>query len=119
MSLIDYTRILQQMADDAGKDIWFINGMIPWTQDMLIDQAPSKYAESLYEDLDANDTQSFSERLRNNLELIDWTQWINPWHSIIDLKIDDAPLDDHPGPATHKKIADMIIQHIDTLRETQ
>ena len=119
MALIDYTRILQQMADDAGKDIWFINGMIPWTQDMLIDQAPSKYAESLYEDLDANDTQSFSERLRNNLELIDWTQWINPWHSIIDLKIDDAPLDDHPGPATHKKIADMIIQHIDTLRETQ
>jgi hypothetical protein len=107
------------MADDAGKDIWFINGMLPWTQDMLTNQSPSAYAKTLFQDLDDDQTQDFSERLRNNLELIDWTQWINPWHSIVDFKLDHAPLDDHPGPATHRKIADMIYQRIDTSRETQ
>jgi hypothetical protein len=119
MSLIDYTRILQQMADDAGKDIWFINGMIPWTQDMLTNQSHSDYAKILYQDLDDDQTRDFSERLRNNLELIDWTQWVNPWHSIVDLKLDHAPLDDHPGAVTHRKIADMIQQRIDTSRESQ
>jgi hypothetical protein len=117
MSLIDYTRILQQMADDAGRDIWFVNGMVPWTEDMLTGSEPSDYAQSLYQGLDHKETQDFSERLRNNLELIDWQQWINPWHSIRDIQEDNAPLDDHPGSMTHRKIADMIIECIDTTRE--
>lgn len=117
MSLIDYTRILQQMADDAGRDIWFINGMVPWTQDMLTGGSPSDYAQTLYQGLDDVEVQDFGERLRNNLELIDWTQWINPWHSIRDMQEDNAPLDDHPGPQTHRKIANMIIDSIDTSKE--
>lgn len=118
MSLIDYTRILQQLALDAGRDIWFINGMIPWTHDMLIEEYPnSDYSRSLYVDLDQTETKDFYQRLKNNLELIDWNQWINPWNSIIDLQQDHAPLDDHPGQQTHKKIAEMIQERIDTLRE--
>lgn len=120
MSLIDYTRILQQMADDAGRDIWFINGMVPWTNDMLsVNEAPSDYAQNLYQGLDREEIEDFSERLRNNLELIDWNQWINPWTSIRDMQEDNAPLDDHPGAATHRKIANIIIDRIDTLRETK
>jgi len=119
MSLIDYTRILQQMADDAGQDIWFINGMVPWTEDMLTGSEPSAYALSLYQGLDNTEVQDFSERLQNNLELVDWQQWVNPWHSIRDMQEDNAPLDDHPGPNTHRKIADMIIDCIDTPRERQ
>jgi len=117
MSLIDYTRILQQMADDAGRDIWFINGMVPWTEDMLTGSEPSDYALSLYQGLDNTETQDFIERLQNNLELVDWQQWVNPWHSIRDMQEDNAPLDNHPGPNTHIKIADMIIDCIDTPRE--
>jgi hypothetical protein len=116
MSLIDYIRILQHMADDAGCDIWFVNGMLPWTQDMLSGEAPSEYAQSLYQDLDPDETIDFRERLRNNLELIDWQRWINPWQSIQDMQEDNAPLDDHPGPQTHIKIANMINQRIDTQR---
>ena len=119
MSLIDYTRILQQMADDAGRDIWFINGLVPWTEDMLTGSESSAYALNLYQGLDHREAQDFSQRLQNNLELIDWQQWINPWHSIRDMQEDNAPLDDHPGPNTHRKIADMIIDCIDTSRERQ
>ncbi len=115
MSLIDYTRILQQMADDASSDIWFVNGMLPWTEDMLTGTAPSQYAQQLYQGLSEQETQDFKQRLQNNLELIDWKQWINPWHSIADLQTDDAPLDTHPGPNTHAKLAEMILDIIDNI----
>jgi hypothetical protein len=115
MTLIDYTRILQQMADDAGADIWFVNGMVPWTEDMLTDAEASSYAQSLYQGLTTAEIEDYSERLRNNLELIDWQQWINPWTSIADLQTDNAPLDTHPGPDTHTHIADMILDVIDEI----
>lgn len=108
MSVIDYTRILQQMADDAGVDIWFINGMLPWTEDMLTQEEPSAYARELYLGLTQEEAANFAQQLTNNLELVDWNQWINPWQSIMCLKQDDAPLDDHPGPQTHQHIAMMI-----------
>jgi hypothetical protein len=115
MNLIDYTRILQQMADDAGSDIWFVNGMVPWTEDMLTDTDPSVYAQSLYQGLTLAEIEDYSERLRNNLELVDWTQWINPWTSIADMQKDNAPLDTHPGPETHALIADMILEAINEI----
>lgn len=114
MSVIDYTRILQQMADDASADIWFVNGMLPWTEDMLIeDLTPSTYTQNLYQGLTADEFLDFNERLRNNLELIDWNQWVNPWTSIAAMQIDNAPLDTHPGPDTHANLAEMILDIID------
>lgn len=115
MSLVDYTRILQQMADDAGADIWFVNGMVPWTEDMLTGESNSGYARSLYQGLTKDEITDYQERLQNNLELIDWQQWINPWTSIADIQIDNAPLDAHPGPNTHTKVADMILEVIDEI----
>lgn len=114
MSVIDYTRILQQMADDASVDIWFVNGMLPWTEDMLSEgRDASEYAQGLYQGLDVDETADFAERLRNNLELIDWQQWINPWMSIAAMQTDTAPLDTHPGPATHLQLAEMILDAVD------
>lgn len=113
MSLVDYTRILQQMADDAGADIWFVNGMVPWTENMLTGESDSGYSLSLYQGLTKDEITDYQERLQNNLELIDWQQWINPWTSIADMQIDNAPLDAHPGPNTHTKVADMILEVID------
>lgn len=114
MSLIDYTRILTQMAKNANTDIWFINGLLPWTEDILHGTEPSEYTQSLYTDLTKDEIKDFSTRLKDNLELVDWKQWINPWTSMANMTSnkDFAPLDNHPGPATHQKLADMILQHI-------
>jgi hypothetical protein len=119
MALIDYTRILQQLAADAERNIWFINGLLPWTEDMLLPSLEtSSYTQHLYQGLTKEELNDYNERLRNNLELIDWSQWINPWDSIADMQIDNAPLDTHPGPKTHAKIADMILEIIDTQTES-
>ena len=115
MSVIDYTRILQQMADDASCDIWFVNGMLPWTEDMLAGDDASQYAQQLYQGLSNQETQDFKQRLQNNLELVDWNQWINPWTSIADMQSDNAPLDTHPGPDTHATLAKMILEIINNI----
>jgi hypothetical protein len=115
MSVIDYTRILQQMADDASCDIWFVNGMLPWTEDMLTGDDASQYAQQLYQGLTDQETQDFKQRLQNNLELVDWNQWINPWISIADMQSDNAPLDTHPGPDTHATLAKMILEIINNI----
>jgi hypothetical protein len=103
------------MADDASCDIWFVNGMLPWTEDMLSGSESSQYAQQLYQGLSEHEVQDFKQRLQNNLELIDWNQWINPWLSIPDMQIDNAPLDTHPGPGTHAKLAEMILDVIDNI----
>lgn len=115
MSVIDYTRILQQMADDASCDIWFVNGMLPWTEDMLAGDDASQYAQQLYQGLSDQETQDFKQRLQNNLELVDWNQWINPWTSIADMQSDNAPLDTHPGPDTHATLSKMILEIINNI----
>ena len=115
MSVIDYTRILQQMADDASCDIWFVNGMLPWTEEMLAGDDTSQYAQQLYQGLSNQETQDFKQRLQNNLELVDWNQWINPWTSIADMQSDNAPLDTHPGPDTHATLAKMILEIINNI----
>ena len=116
MSVIDYTRILSQLAQDAQTPIWFINGMLPWTHDMLSRIESSDYANSLYIDVPKSNWASFKDSLANNLELINWQQWINPWHSIVDMQQDSAPLDNHPGVGTHRKLSELILDSIDTKR---
>lgn len=117
MSLIDYVRILQFMVLKTSSKILFVNGMLPWTLDMLTGVGTSPYAQSLYQGLTSQEVLDFSSRLQNNLELLDWGAWANPWNSIIDMQQDNAPLDNHPGIHTHEKVANTIIDWLDTHQE--
>lgn len=109
MLVIDYTRILESLAAAHHVKLVFVNGLIPWTEDLLTQNNYGKYAQELFKDLKFNDVQEFRNRLTNNLELINWQLWANPWTSMRDMQQDNAPLDDHPGEQTHCEIADKII----------
>jgi hypothetical protein len=118
MQLIDFCRILQDTAKTKNKKLIFINGKVDITPDMTDRDLPhTEHFDRLLSDLQRNQRDEFAEQLINNFELVDWEQWVNPWNSVASMQIDNAPLDQHPGPATHKKIADMINQRIDTQRE--
>ena len=82
---------------------------------MLSGDDASQYAQQLYQGLSDQEIQDFKQRLQNNLELVDWNQWINPWTSIADMQSDNAPLDTHPGPDTHATLAKMILEIIDNI----
>lgn len=117
MTVIDYTRILENLAQSSFAKIVFVNGMLPWTEDLLTQADYGQYAQDLMSDLSSDDVIDFRNRLTNNLELINWDLWANPWNSIMAMKQDNAPLDDHPGEQTHKQIAAKIITVIDKLTQ--
>jgi len=112
MSVIDYSRILYDLATSHRAIIVFVNGMLRWKPDWN-----DPYMESLLEDLSVEQQQDFQQRFQNNLELMPAENWANIYMSITEIKVDDAPLDDHPGPQTHQVIAKLITDTIDRLRE--
>ncbi len=109
MSIIDYSRIITELARARDRKVIFVNGMLHWKPDWN-----DSYMKSLLEDLDLTSKQDFQQRFNNNIELLDISCWANPWLSIVEMQQDNAPLDQHPGPLTHKKIADLITEVIDT-----
>lgn len=109
MSIIDYSRILLALAQGRSHSVIFVNGMLSWKPDWN-----DPYMKSLLENLDLKDQKDFQERFDNNVELLDLGTWANLWHSIMEMQEDDAPLDQHPGIKTHRKIADLITAMIDT-----
>jgi hypothetical protein len=111
MSVVDYTRLLTHMAQQSNAHVYFINGLLPWTEDLLTGAKESEYTQTLFKDVD--DPAPFKEQLKNNLELVDWSLWANPWTSINEMAVDLGPLGHHPGSETHSKIANMIINLID------
>lgn len=108
MAVIDYSRIIVELARPRSRLIIFVNGMLAWKHNWN-----DAYMESLLKDLSRDDHRDFQERFDNNIDLLDPAQWANMWHSIAEMQEDNAPLDNHPGPLTHKKIAGLITAVID------
>ena len=100
MQLIDFCRILQDQASSHQAKLIFVNGLVNWSNNQ-------DWMAKLVEDA-SSDHDRFIEILQNNMELVDWDLWINPWNSIYDSKLDVAEDGLHPGPLTHKHIADQI-----------
>lgn len=121
--LVDYCKILQQLAAYNQTKIVYINGLVPWQSD-LTHQGPledlgtvlSDYTKSIL-DFDNRDDQEiieFFDRLRIKFSEIDPSSWVNLFESMSSLKLDHAPLDTHPGKKSHILYADMVIQYIKT-----
>lgn len=110
MSVIDYCRILQDMAEAKDVDMIFVNGMLNWKKNWN-----DSYMQGLLHGLQEQEKLDFIERFENNLELLDLDRWANIYNPITELQIDTAPMDNHPGPNTHNTIADMISHRLDTL----
>lgn len=119
MTIIDYTRILENLAQANLVRIIFVNGMIPWTEDLLTQSEFGSYAQELLKDLTDTEVVDFRNRLTNNLELIDLNLWANPWSSIMAMQQDNAPLDNHPGAKTHEQVARKVITVLDCLNKQQ
>lgn len=115
MQLADFCRIIQEMARLKNKKVIFVNGRVSLTPDMADRNLPmNKKFYDLLSDLKKDQQEDFAERLINNFELINWQHWANPWNSISEMQTDNAPLDTHPGPETHAKLAKLILERIDT-----
>jgi len=100
MQLIDFCRILQDQASSHNVKLLFVNGLISWSDSI-------DWMNKLVQDA-SSDHDRFVEQMQNNMELVDWDLWIDPWDSMYKNKLDVAEDGSHPGPLTHKHVADQI-----------
>jgi hypothetical protein len=114
MQLVDFCRILQDMAEIKNKQLVFVNGLVDLRPDMADENLPlSAEFQNLVSCVKKDQQTDFIKQLINNFELVDWEQWANPWNSVANMQIDNALLDQHPGPATHAKLTELITKCID------
>ena len=100
MQLIDFCRILQDQAKSHNVQLLFINGLVTWSDQV-------DYIKELVRDADS-DHDRFVEQMQNNMELVDWDKWIDPFNNMYERRLDEAEDNLHPGPQTHKQIAKLI-----------
>lgn len=118
--LVDYCHILEKLAKYHGKNLVFINGLVPWCDDLInpvgkdLASSLSDYSKSIL-DFDHRDDaeiiQLFS-KLHQKMITVDLSKWVNIWQSFQKLTVDVGPLGHHPGMKSHAIMADLIVQHL-------
>lgn len=121
LDLIKYCRILECMAVASNVKIIFINGIVPWTNDLIGTLSPSDIASSLSDytksilDFDHRDDLeiiNFFHELQKNFSSINQDLWVNLFDSMSNNSVDYGPEGHHPGPLSHQTMATKISDYI-------
>ena len=124
LSLVKYVNVLTEYQHSQGGQIFFINGIGPWSQDYFekkIITVPSDLDEYTSSLLDANlrdDNEIFQlyNMIHNDYQHyggIRSEQWLNLYESLKSLKIDTiAPDEFHPGPQSQDLFAEYLYSKI-------
>ena len=122
LELINYSNILESVTATRTKLI-FINGLVPWTEDLSKMSTVNNYAKHLSKyskeilDFDTRDDEELSKffiQLTYKINSLQFKKWVNIFNSFQNLTIDVGNDHQHPGPQSHQKFAKMIIDYIDT-----
>ena len=120
MELIDYCNILSALADTASTKVIFVNGLVPWQNDLVqplshdLEQSLSDYTKSILDFDNRLDIEiiDFFTKLQTKFQDLDQSKWSNLFTSFKSAIIDQGPLGHHPGPISHKWMADNISAYL-------
>jgi hypothetical protein len=122
IDLVDYTKILNQLADANNVKIVHINGLVPWQDDLLasldrtnLETFFSDYTKTLlnFETKPEHEVCYYFNKLQNKFNELDQTRWVNLFDSFLSNTVDTGPLGHHPGERSHRIMADKIINYLD------
>ena len=122
IDLVKYCNILQQLGTATKTKIIFVNGLVPWTDD-LIHQPGKDLANSLstyskrmldFDNRDDVEIINFFTRLQKHFSTLDTTLWVNLFEMWMENIIDVGPEGHHPGIQSNQWIADKIFTYMMT-----
>lgn len=122
LTLLNYCKILESIAQHKKIKIVFINGLLPWTSEILDEKAltnPSKnfseYTKNLLsvDLLPDEDIIKFFNKIKRGLDQINLNNWTNMFKSMVHMGVDLGTDKIHPGIKSHKLYANMIINHLE------
>lgn len=123
ITLLDYCFILQDYARLKNIQLVMINGNTPWTDKVF--QNPEKIKDIFLETDDFTKNLLASENLNDEEVFYWWSKiyqkykklnldnWVCFFENLLTYQIDSAPLDEHPGPMSHKIYAEKILNQIE------
>lgn len=121
LDLIKYCCILESMCKSTDTKIIFINGLVPWTDDLSraipinnFENYLSKYTKSVL-DFDSRDDQEilkFFSTLKNHFSKLNLNSWVNVFDSMQNNLIDTGPQGHHPGVQSNQWMAQQISQYL-------
>lgn len=118
--LVDYCQILESLAKCNGKSLVFINGLIPWCDDLVAPLGAdlacslSDYSKKIldFDHRDDDEIIKFFTEMQQKVATLDFTKWVNIWKSFKALSVDIGPEGHHPGIQSHAIMADLIEDHL-------
>lgn len=121
LKLIEYSNILKIVAKNNDCQLVMLNGIVPWTEDFASLGTISNYSKQLsdytkyiieFDTRDDADIQQYLFKLEKEFNSLDKKLWVNMFDSFKSLKIDLGTDNAHPGPKSHTRYAEMIINYL-------
>lgn len=114
IDLIRYTRILESLAKIHNVKLAFINGLVPWTDDLTrplsadLSNSMSTYSKDLidFDSREDDEIIKFFQQLQEHFATLNQAHWVNLFDSFIKNTKDCGPEGHHPGIESHKWMAD-------------
>ncbi len=123
IDLIDYCKTLKALADYKSVKLVYVNGLVPWKNDLLssnigkdLSSKLSEYTKSML-DFDTRDDSEIVRhfiKLQNKFKELDQLLWVNIFNSFVDSRTDVGPEGHHPGIESHQWMADQISSYLET-----
>lgn len=118
--LIDYSNYLLLMAKQTGIKVVYINGLVPWTDDLCnpigsdLSNSLSEYSKSILDFNHRDDYEiiNYFSKLQAKFQELDQTHWINLFDTFQSNMVDLGPEGHHPGINSHQWMANKIINYI-------
>jgi len=123
IDLVGYCNTLEKVAKLVNKQIFFVNGNLPWQSDLFtdcpdrdLDSQLSNFTKTLidFDNRDDDEITRLVTVLIDNCQSLNNKIWANQLNSFQTIKIDINSDGMHPGPVSNKNLAEMIINTIES-----
>jgi hypothetical protein len=121
IDLISYCKILNILAQQTNTKIFYINGLVPWTDDLTrlltndLSTSLSNYTKNVlleFDTRDDNEIVKYFNDLQTKFNKLDQSNWINLFNSFLNNTVDNGPEGHHPGIKSHQWMANQIITYL-------
>jgi hypothetical protein len=121
IELVDYCKILKQLTTSNQIKLVFINGLVPWQNDLVYDinannlsSSLSEYTKSIldFDNRDDDEIVKYFTKLQQKFAELDQTNWVNLFNSFHTNTIDVGPEGHHPGVDSHRWLTNQILTYL-------
>ena len=121
LDLCCFMSTLQNLCSQVGTKILYLNGLLPWTPDLLVSMADldmsknmSPFTKSMleFDFKDDDEIRFYHENLRKKIAPTEkyWINMFDSWSKFY--YVDTGDLGHHPGPKSHSLIAEKVISKL-------